>query len=122
MSRGFDQVDGQLAVGGVPVSRLTERVGSTPYFAYDRRLLTERVALLRQHLPADLQLSYAIKANPMPALVQHMSGLVDSFDVASALEMRTALDTTMPANRMSFAGPGKTDTELRQAVASGVTI
>jgi diaminopimelate decarboxylase len=122
MSRGFDQVDGQLAVGGVPVERLTERVGSTPFFAYDRRLLTERVALLRQHLPADLQLSYAIKANPMPALVQHMSVLVDSFDVASALEMRTALDTTMPANRMSFAGPGKTDTELRQAVASGVTI
>jgi diaminopimelate decarboxylase len=122
MSRGFDQVDGQLAVGGVPVERLTERVGSTPFFAYDRRLLTERVALLRQHLPADLQLSYAIKANPMPALVQHMSVLVDSFDVASALEMRTALDTTMPANRMSFAGPGKTDTELRQAVAAGVTI
>ncbi|WP_433794708.1 pyridoxal-dependent decarboxylase, exosortase A system-associated [Actinoplanes sp. CA-252034] len=122
MSRGFDQIDGQLAVGGVPVGRLTERVGSTPYFAYDRRLLTERVALLRRHLPEDLQLSYAIKANPMPALVQHMSGLVDSFDVASALEMRTALDTTMPANRMSFAGPGKTDAELRQAVAAGVTI
>jgi diaminopimelate decarboxylase len=122
MSRGFESVDGQLAVGGVPVGRLAERVGSTPFFAYDRRLLTERVALLREHLPADLQLSYAIKANPMPALVQHMSGLVDSFDVASALEMRTALDTTMPANRMSFAGPGKTDTELRQAVAAGVTI
>ncbi|MEV4277857.1 pyridoxal-dependent decarboxylase, exosortase A system-associated [Actinoplanes xinjiangensis] len=122
MTRGFESVDGELAVGGVPVSRLTERVGSTPFFAYDRRLLTERVALLRRHLPEDLQLSYAIKANPMPALVQHMSTLVDSFDVASALEMRTALDTTMPANRMSFAGPGKTDAELRQAVAAGVTI
>ncbi|MEU4154950.1 pyridoxal-dependent decarboxylase, exosortase A system-associated [Actinoplanes sp. NPDC026670] len=122
MTRGFGEVDGELAVGGVPVSRLAERVGSTPFFAYDRRLLTERVALLRRHLPADLQLSYAIKANPMPALVQHMSTLVDSFDVASALEMRNALDTTMPAGRMSFAGPGKTDPELRQAVAAGVTI
>ncbi|AGZ41470.1 pyridoxal-dependent decarboxylase, exosortase A system-associated [Actinoplanes friuliensis] len=118
----FARIDGQLAVGGVPVGRLAERVGSTPFFAYDRGLLTGRVGLLRATLPADVQLSYAIKANPMPAVVQHLSGLVDAFDVASALEMRTALDSTMPATRVSFAGPGKTDAELRQAVAAGVTI
>ncbi|GAA1613222.1 pyridoxal-dependent decarboxylase, exosortase A system-associated [Actinoplanes couchii] len=118
----FETIDGQLAVGGVPVERLAERVGSTPFFAYDRALLTARVGLLRAAMPADLQLSYAIKANPMPAVVQHMSGLVDSLDVASALEMRTALDTPTPPARVSFAGPGKTDTELRQAVAAGVTI
>jgi diaminopimelate decarboxylase len=42
--------------------------------------------------------------------------------VASALEMRTALDTPMPAARVSFAGPGKTRAELAQAVAAGVQI
>jgi len=36
--------------------------------------------------------------------------------------MRTALDTPMAADRVSFAGPGKTPLELRQAVAAGVTI
>jgi diaminopimelate decarboxylase len=36
--------------------------------------------------------------------------------------MRTALDTTMPADRVSFAGPGKTPAELAQAVAAGITI
>lgn len=113
---------GVLQVGGVPIDLLAERVGGTPYFAYDRTLLSERVALLRATLPAGLQLSYAIKANPMPAVVQHLAGLVDSFDVASALEMQVAMDTTMPATRISFAGPGKTDAELRQAVAAGVTI
>ena len=118
----FARIDGRLAVGGVPVDRLADRVGSTPFFAYDRGLLTERVRLLRATLPDDLQLSYAIKANPMPAVVQHLSGLVDAFDVASAWEMRTALDTPMPPTRVSFAGPGKTDAELRQAVAAGVTI
>ena len=118
----FGQADGKLAVGGVPVDRLAERVGGTPFFAYDRGLLTARVGLLRATLPADVQLSYAIKANPMPAVVQHLSGLVDAFDVASALEMRTALDSPMPPTRVSFAGPGKTDAELRQAVAAGVTI
>jgi diaminopimelate decarboxylase len=121
-SSAFARIDGRLAVGGVPVDRLADRVGSTPFFAYDRGLLTERVRLLRATLPDGLQLSYAIKANPMPAVVQHLSGLVDAFDVASALEMRTALDTPMPPSRVSFAGPGKTDAELRQAVAAGVTI
>jgi diaminopimelate decarboxylase len=33
-----------------------------------------------------------------------------------------ALDTPTPANKISFAGPGKTVAELRQAVAGGVTI
>jgi diaminopimelate decarboxylase len=118
----FGRESGRLTVGGVPVDRLAERVGGTPFFAYDRSLLTRRVELLRSTLPSGIELSYAVKANPMPAVVQHLSGLVDSFDVASALEMRTALDTPMPASRVSFAGPGKTPAELAQAVAAGVTI
>jgi diaminopimelate decarboxylase len=118
----FGRESGRLTVGGVPVDRLDERVGGTPFFAYDRSLLTRRVELLRSTLPSGIELSYAVKANPMPAVVQHLSGLVDSFDVASALEMRTALDTPMPASRVSFAGPGKTPAELAQAVAAGVTI
>ncbi|WP_029137540.1 pyridoxal-dependent decarboxylase, exosortase A system-associated [Nakamurella lactea] len=118
----FAGPDGRLAVGGIPVGRLTERVGSTPYFAYDRRLITERIGLLRSTLPAGIHLSYAVKANPMPAVIHHVAGLVDSLDVASALEMRAALDTPTPGDRVSFAGPGKTDAELTQAVAAGVTI
>jgi diaminopimelate decarboxylase len=111
-----------LQVGGIPLDRLAERVGGTPFFAYDRARLTERIALLRDTLPAGIDLSYAVKANPMPAVVQHLSGLVDSFDVASAAEMTTALDTPMGADRISFAGPGKTPAELTQAIAAGVTI
>ena len=105
-----------------PVELLAERVGTTPFFAYDRRLLDARVGLLRTTLPDGIDLSYAVKANPMPAVVQHLSSLVDCFDVASALEMRTGLDTPMPAMRISFAGPGKTPAELSQAVAAGVTV
>ena len=110
------------AVGGIPLDRLAERVGATPFFAYDRRLLSERIALLRSTLPAGIDLSYAVKANPMPAVVQHVSGLIDSLDVASAAEMLVALDTPTPAERVSFAGPGKTPAELTQAIAAGVTI
>jgi diaminopimelate decarboxylase len=118
----FAVADGCLQVGGVPVTRLADRIGSTPFFAYDRRLITERVEALRRALPKSVHLNYAIKANPMPAVVQHLAGLVDGFDVASVGEMRTALDTTMPATRISFAGPGKTRAEIAQAVAAGIML
>jgi diaminopimelate decarboxylase len=58
----------------------------------------------------------------MPAVVQHLARLVDGFDVASALEMRTALDTGILPTQVSFAGPGKTAAELSQAIAAGVLV
>lgn len=118
----FRSREGQMLIGGVPVDRLAERVGTTPFFAYDRALVTRRVERLREVLPDGIHLKYAVKANPMPALLQHLSELVDGFDVASAGELRNALDTRMPAEHVSFAGPGKTTAELSQAVASGVTV
>lgn len=119
---GFEVIGSTLAVGGVPLERLAARIGSTPFFAYDRRLLTERVATLRRHLPSEIHLSYAVKANPMPAVVQHLASLVDGFDIASAGELKTVLDTAMAPERVSFAGPGKRPSELSQAVAAGVIL
>jgi diaminopimelate decarboxylase len=118
----FPVSDGNLTVGGVPLSTLADRVGSTPFFAYDRALITERMNLLRAYLPDRVNVSYAVKANPMPAVVQHLAGLVDGLDVASAYEMKTALDTGTAPNRISFAGPGKTDGELAQATAADITV
>ncbi len=114
--------DGELQVGGLPLSRLAARVGQTPFYAYDRQLLTQRVGELRAALPATLKLHYAMKANPMPALVGHLAGLVDGIDVASGGELRIALDSGADPREISFAGPGKQAGELRQAVAAGVLI
>lgn len=112
----------ELLVGGMPLSRLAARVGQTPFYAYDRALLTRRVNELRAALPAAISIHYAIKANPMPAVVQHMAGLVNGLDVASAGEMQVALNAGMRAQDISFAGPGKRDEELAQAVAAGVLL
>jgi diaminopimelate decarboxylase len=118
----FPVVDNCLTVGGIPVTRLAARIGQTPFYAYDRSLLTERVAYLRRHLPAEVSLHYAIKANPMPAVVQHMAGLIDGLDVASARELMVALDTGMSADDISFAGPGKSDAEVARAVAATIIL
>ncbi len=114
--------DNCLQIGGMPLTRLAQRVGRTPFYAYDRQQITERVAFLRQHLPVEIHLHYAMKANPMPAIVQHMASLVDGIDVASAGEMRVALDTPMPPRLISFAGPGKGDDELSCAIAAGIVL
>ena len=118
----FDVVDDCLQIGGMSLTRLAQRVGMTPFYAVDRQRLSERVALLRQHLPAAIQLHYAMKANPMPAVVGHMAGLVDGIDVASGAELKVALDTGIRPAAISFAGPGKSTHELSCAVAAGVVI
>ena len=115
-------LDDCLIVGGIPLTRLAERVGRTPFYAYDRQLVNRRVELLRTHVPPEVQLHYAIKANPMPALVAHLAGRVDGLDVASAGELKIALDAGMDAQNISFAGPGKTDNELAQSVAAGILV
>jgi diaminopimelate decarboxylase len=115
-------VDDCLVVGGTPLPQLAARAGRTPFYAYDRRLVTERVSLLRRHLPSGIKLHYAMKANPMPALVSHVAQLVDGLDVASGGELRVALDAGMDPLEISFAGPGKSESELAQAVGAGILL
>jgi len=118
----FPVVDDCLQVGGIPLTELARRVGRTPFYAYDRRLITQRVELLRKHLPAEVHLHYAIKANPMPEVVRHLASLLDGLDVASAGELRVALSSGMNPQMISFAGPGKTDAELAAAIAAGIVV
>ncbi|MEE8150237.1 MAG: pyridoxal-dependent decarboxylase, exosortase A system-associated [Nitrosomonadaceae bacterium] len=111
-----------LQIGGMSLTRLAQRVGRTPFYAYDRQLITERVALLRKHLPTEVHIHYAMKANPMPAVVQHLANLVDGIDVASVGELGVALDTPILSSQISFAGPGKRDSELSCAIATEITL
>ncbi len=122
VSDAYPFVGDQLTVGGIALDRLAARVGQTPFYAYDRALLTKRVAELRSHVPASIDLHYAMKANPMPAVVAHMAREVDGIDVASGRELRVALDVGTDPREISFAGPGKQAGELRMAIASGVLI
>jgi diaminopimelate decarboxylase len=118
----FEVAGDCLMVGGIPLTELAQRVGRTPFYAYDRRVVADRVQTLRRHLPSTVQLHYAIKANPMPAMVEYVAGLVDGLDVASAGELRIALQTKISPQNISFAGPGKTETELEQALAAGIVV
>lgn len=118
----FPVVDDRLVVAGLTARELAAVAGATPFYAYDRVAMVRRVAELRAALPAGMHLHYAVKANPMPAVVAALCPLVDGLDVASLGEAQVALAAGMPATAISFAGPGKTDRELEGAVAAGITI
>jgi diaminopimelate decarboxylase len=118
----FPVADDELVVGGVPLGALAARVGRTPFYVYDRSVLSARVRQLREVLPPEIVLHYAMKANPMPALVDFMARLVDGLDVASGRELRVALDTGIQPAQISFAGPGKSAAELAEAVAAGILL
>ena len=114
--------DDWLSVAGQSLRDIVAQAGSTPFYAYSRQYMSDRVALLRKTLPAEVHLHYAIKANPMPAVVRHMAALVDGLDVASAREMQVALDAGVRPDLISFAGPGKSIAELERAAAAGIVL
>ncbi len=118
----FAIVDDCLHIGGISLLRLEQRIGGTPFYAYDRRVITDRVGQLRKVLPPEIALHYSVKANPMPAVVQHLATLVDGFDIASGGEMSVALDTPIAPSSISFTGPGKSRDDLRRAIAAQIAI
>jgi diaminopimelate decarboxylase len=118
----FGVADDCLTVSGKPITEIAAQVGRTPFYVYAREYITERVALLRRTLPDKVELHYAIKANPMPAVVRHIAPLVDGLDVASAREMRVALEAGVDPATISFAGPGKTPAELAAAVEADIVL
>jgi len=118
----FAASKGEIHVGGTSLSELAQRAGGTPFYVYDRENIARRVAELRAILPANARLHYAIKANPMPALLTFMASRVDGFDIASGGELRMALDAGMNPAHIGFAGPGKRLHELQQSVAAGILV
>ena len=115
-------LDGELRFAGMRLSQLAQHVGRTPFYAYDREALRQRVDDLRAVFPAKIGLHYAMKANPMPELVAYMAARVDGIDVASAGELAVALEAGVNPRDVSFAGPGKSEAELAQAAVAGILI
>ncbi|AMO54705.1 diaminopimelate decarboxylase [Endozoicomonas montiporae] len=114
--------DNELLIAGRKASELLEIAGGSPLYVYSRTELNDRVKELRAVMPETLKLHYAIKANPMPAVVQHMSTMLDGLDVASHKEMLVALGTGVNPETISFAGPAKQVVELRAAVSAGIIV
>jgi diaminopimelate decarboxylase len=117
--RNFDIQRGELLIGGVPVSQIAQEFG-TPLFVYDQSVLERQLTELQGALPASFELYYSVKANPNLALlkffVEHGCGL----EIASSGELVQTLAAGCAAERILFAGPGKTVAELTLAIERGI--
>ncbi len=113
--------DGMLLIGGRRADDLVAEAGDTPLFVYDLAMVRERIARFRASFPG-VELHYAIKANSFGPLLKAVWEQVDGLDIASAGELRFALDAGADPRAISFAGPGKRDEDLEEAIAAGVVL
>ena len=115
----FPDSGAELRMGGLPVRALAEKYG-TPLFVYDRGVLDAKWNLLRAALPARFSISYSVKANPNRAFLEYFLDKGAGLEVASQGEFHQALTAGCPAERILFAGPGKTEAEIEFVLARGI--
>lgn len=115
----FPGSDRELVLGGLPVGNLAARYG-TPLFVYDARLLDSQWSRLRATFPAEFAICYSVKANPNPVLMRRFLDRGAGLEIASAGELHLALRAGCPAQKILFAGPGKSEIELELALKHGI--
>ncbi|MBK8097756.1 MAG: alanine racemase [Planctomycetes bacterium] len=108
-----------LTIDGLPVTELAERFG-TPAYLFSARVLQQRVLMARSTLGDRVRLLWSIKANPSLALTRILAMAGTGAEIASLGELQIALAAGHPAAALRFAGPGKTDHELANALAAGL--
>ena len=112
----FDGNGGEeFSPGGVPISQIAEEYGS-PFYLYHGEQLLDRVRRVREALGEGVEVSYSVKANPSVAVCQLLSRGGAGGEVASSGELAVVRAAGIEPNDIVFAGPGKTNDELRRAV------
>jgi diaminopimelate decarboxylase len=119
LDRHFQGSDPALQMGGLPVGDLADRFG-TPLFVYDAAVMDRMWARLRAALPAEFSIYYSVKANPNTSIIRRFLLKGAGLEVASIGELSRALAAGCRARNVLFAGPGKTEFELEEAVTRGI--
>jgi len=119
MAKYFPKSGESLVIGDISVIQLAETYG-TPIFIYDRSVFDRKYDALRKALPERFSIYYSIKANPASAVVKHFLNRGCGIEIASIGEFRNALEAGCPADKILFAGPGKSEAELEQVLAQGI--
>ena len=111
-----------LLVEDVPLARIAAAVG-TPTWVYSAGALRRRARALKAALAGaglDAAVHYAVKANTSLAVLRVLAGEGLGADVVSEGELRAARAAGIPASAIVFSGVGKTERELRLALAEDI--
>jgi diaminopimelate decarboxylase len=113
--------NGELFCEHVPLSHIAREVG-TPVYVYSTATMCRHTEALRsalQGLPDPL-IAYAVKANPNSAVVATLAKAGLGADVVSGGEYRRAVSAGVAPEKIVFSGVGKTEEEMRLALAGGL--
>lgn len=94
---------------------------STPLYLYSKNMIIENFKATDQAFNAvPHTICYAMKANSNFQILKLMASLGSGGDVVSGGELFLAQKAGIPANKIVYAGVGKTDEEIRYAIESGI--
>lgn len=110
---------GPLRIGGILATDLAQRHG-TPTYVYDAAILRTQLAAVRQALGPGVGVLYALKANPCVAVARVLRAADAGAELASGGELHVATAAGFAGADMQFAGPGKSDDDLRLALTMRV--
>ena len=116
----INYVNENLFVEDVSIEAIADSI-ETPFYCYSTALMVQRYRDLREALKLqEPTIYYAVKANPNLAVVRTFSRQGAGADVVSVGELRRCLAAGIPANKIVFAGVGKTRSEISEALKEGV--
>lgn len=101
-------------------SDLRYKINPTAYF-YDLAIIEENISKLRNYMPKEISLYYAMKANVNDSILKCIASndYIKGFEIASSGEIDIA-SNYLSTNRLIFTGPGKTEYELLQAIKNKI--
>ena len=116
----FVYQNGKLFAEGVAVEKIAQQVG-TPVYVYSKATFMDHLKKIQTaYAGIDTTICYSIKAcgniNILRCLAQAGSG----FDIVSGGELYRAQQAGADMSKIVFAGVGKTDTEILQALDAGI--
>ncbi len=117
---GFTYRNGALCAEDVPLPRIAQMYG-TPCYVYSRAALESAYAAYTRALAGrDALVCYAVKANANLAILNLFARLGAGFDVLSGGELARVIAAGGNPAKVIFSGVGKSEAEIRQALAAGV--
>ncbi len=94
----------------------------TPFYYYDLGLLQDTITEIKRHAASDnYHVHYAIKANANPQILQVICNAGLGVDCVSGGEVLAALNAGFPADKIVFAGVGKSDWEIELGLDNDIS-
>lgn len=116
----FDYKNGRLCCESVPVADIAAQVG-TPVYIYSTATLLEHYRRVAQAFAdLDATLCYSVKSLGNLNILKLLAVEGSGFDVVSGGELARVLAIGGDAKKVVFAGVGKTDKEIREALEAGI--